>query len=152
GKLPWSKAEPASPPAPARQPTSARELLVNLDESQLQAFVDGRPLVVDEEESLIRVLFRVPKFGPSAVESLARKPDDWKPLVNEPDKYRIEIYALRGRVQKVERTDLLPEQADRFDFNHYYRVTMQLADSPCFATVCTQIVPEAWKKAAELDE
>ena len=71
---------------------------------------------------------------------------------DEPDNHRIQIYRLRGRVQKVERTDLIPEQSDRYDFDHYYRVTMQLADSPNRATICTLNVPEAWKKADVLDE
>ena len=152
GNLPWAKSDANPAATTTRKTLTARELLVNLDDSQLQAFMDGRSLVVDEDESLIRVLFRVPKFGQNAVEELARDPGDWKAFFDEPDNRRVQIYRLRGRVQKVERSDLIPEQRDRYDYDHFYRVTMQLADSPYRATICTQSVPEAWKQANELDE
>jgi hypothetical protein len=42
GRLPWAKSEAAPAAATSKKVVTARELLVNLDDSQLQAFVDGR--------------------------------------------------------------------------------------------------------------
>ncbi|HND52069.1 MAG TPA: hypothetical protein PLV92_06725, partial [Pirellulaceae bacterium] len=121
-KLPWAKSR-ASTPANGttsgadRRANTARDLLVNLEDSQLANFRDGEALSVNEEETLTRVLFRLPKFGPYDTFRLAHKVkvDDWAPFVDEPDSRRVQLFELRGRATNVERIDLLPEVAKRFE-------------------------------------
>src|SRR5438552_14699854 len=59
---------------------------------------------------------------------------------------------MQGRIQRVERHDLLPEQAELFEFRHYYHVELGLADSPYVALVCARQVPAAWQLDVPLDE
>ena len=128
GKLPWMKAGTSRAAVVRPQITSARQLLVTLDDSQLENFYDRQPLNVNEDETLYRILFRLPNVGQHHVERLVTRDVAWQTLVDDPAPHRIEIFKLKGRVKKVVRAELLPEMAQRLEFERFYKVTLQLDD------------------------
>jgi hypothetical protein len=130
---------------------SPRELLAvfdpPIDESQLRSFVDGQPLSGADEETLTRILYRLPSFSLEQIQRWEHADPNWEQLVEEPDLFRVEIFRAWGRVRKIARVGVIPEIAERLQFEHYYRVTIDLADSPYRAIVCTQNIPNAWIRA-----
>lgn len=129
---------------PARAPTSARSLLINVDESDLEHFVDREPLGVADEETLIRILYRIPAIRLHIVQQLIREKVSWSELVAEPDKHRAEFFRLRGYVTGVTRVPILAEVAERLEFDHYFRVTWECDSSPHPMVICARQIPAAW--------
>ena len=70
GKLPWSKAGTSRVTIARPRVTSARQLLVTLDDSQLDNFFDRQPLNISEDETLYRILYRLPNVGQHHIERL----------------------------------------------------------------------------------
>jgi len=149
-KLPWTKPNAPGKPA-ARRAQSARELLVNVEESQLANFRDGQPLTVDEDETLFRILYRVPMFGAFDTERLSVELDA-AAVDAAPAESRAKLFHLQGRVLGVDRVEILPEVSRRLGFEYYWRVRMQLADSGRLAILCSRWVPAPWRTAPTLDE
>jgi hypothetical protein len=132
----------------------AREILERYDigQTQLARFADGQPLSDREEEVLIKILYRVPRLG---LDNLARwRRDDagWEQVASAPADFRAEALPVRGRVKRVERRDLSPEQAEVFEFSHYYQVSVDLEDSPDEAVVMARHVPSAWSSGGFMNE
>lgn len=150
--LPWSRPSAAVSGGAARRAATARELLVNVDDSQIAHFRDREPLGVNDAETLTRILFRLPKIGAFDTERLALPAPSFDKVVEKPEDFRVKIFRLAGRATKVERVDLLPEVSRRFDFDHYYRVEWRSTDSPHPIVIAARQVPEPWLKAESLDE
>jgi hypothetical protein len=153
GALPWEEPPRTSEPV-LRPPSGAKEILerYNIGESQLAGFFNGQPLGSSEEEVLAKILYHYSRFGLDNVERW-RKPDvAWDQLAAAPAEHRGEIIPIRGRALRVEESKLLPELAELLEFDHYYRVTLQIADSPYQAIICTRRIPTAWKVGEKLDE
>ena len=153
GKLPWE--EPARTSEPVLRPASGpKEILerYNIGESQLAGFFSGQPLGPSEEEVLAKILFHYSRFGLDNIERWRTTGVSWDQVAAAPAEHRAAILPLRGRVTRVEESKLLPEVAELLEFGSYYRVTMQLADSPYQAIVCTRHIPAAWLVDEPLDE
>jgi hypothetical protein len=144
GQLPWNRALGATDPFSARPATSARKLLINVDESELNHFVDRQPLGSGDEETLVRILYRLPAIQVDDVERLTRGDVTWQQLLDDPRPWRAEFFRLMGRVKGVVRVDLIPEVAARLDFDHYFRVAFELDDAPNPILICSRKVPQAW--------
>jgi hypothetical protein len=134
--------------------SSPREILERYDigQSQLARFADGQPLSGPEEEVLIKILYRVPRLG---LDNLARwRRDDagWEQVTSAPADFRADVRPVRGRVTGVERRALLPEQAELFEFTHYYIVSVDLDGSPNKALVLARQVPSAWLQGVVMNE
>lgn len=155
--LPWAKREQSQPSSPKRA-QSARELLVNIEASQLAMFRDGVPANVDEDEPLFRILYRLPLFGANDTERLARPFDSetLATLLKEPAKFRADLFTWRGRVTRIERREVLPELASRLEFDHFWRVDVELAvegsAESISATLNARTIPTAWRELEEVDE
>ena len=90
-KQPVEKGERAHPkPRPIADAKEMLELF-GVDESNLRAFRDGRPIGPDEEESLWRMLFAVRRFGAAEVQRWTHPGKDIGPLSEHPEEFRGEI-------------------------------------------------------------
>jgi hypothetical protein len=152
--LPWTRPGPGGPDPAGKRLSSAREMLelFNVGDSELRQFVDGRPLVADEEESLWKVLFNMPRFGLDKLHAWQRDGVAWQELAEDPQRHRIQVFAVEGRVRQVARRQLPPESAARLQFAHFYQVDLVLNDGPNPVTVYTRSIPDAWRQATDLDE
>jgi hypothetical protein len=135
--------------------SSARELLAlhGIDSGQLDRFQDGEAIGATDEETLIRILERFPRFPREKLERWSkRQVVDWSAVSAAPGEYRGGVFHIQGRARNIERIPLLPEVANRLEFREYYRVTMQLAEAPHVAIVCTRSIPLAWRSESTIDE
>lgn len=152
--LPWKTqaTDTASPPQPRL--SSPREMLelYNIDESQLRRFTDGQPLGPDEDETLWKILFRIPQFGQAKVEVWSDESPALADLAADPADQQVKFFRVAGRVTQLERVELLPEVASRLEYDHYYRVTMSPDSVPNTAIICSRAVPQAWLNGEPLDE
>jgi hypothetical protein len=126
--------------------------LMGLDESHFERLRDGEPWQEGENELLLRLLFRMPSFRASDIHRWTREMPGMAAFEEAPDERRGEFFALRGTVLSVEPQRPLPEVAERFQFDVYYRCRLQLADGQGAAVVFTRIVPEAWTEGGPVDE
>ena len=80
--LPWNRTETQGPDPGGQRLSSAREMLslFNVGDSELRQFVDGRPLVADEEETLWKVLLNMPRFGLDKLHAWRRDDVPWQTL------------------------------------------------------------------------
>lgn len=152
--LPWNRPKTPGPDPGGKRLSSAREMLslFGVGESELHQLNDGRPLVADEEETLWKILFNMPRFGLDKLHAWRRDDVAWQMLAEDPESYRIEIFDLRGRAQRVTRRQLPPEAAERMEFREYYQVDLILEPSARAATVFSRQLPDVWQQGTELDE
>jgi hypothetical protein len=151
-ELPWARKQNKTDALPATGITSARQLLINVDDSELSRLIDRQPLETDDEEILHKILYRWPAFHLDDVERFQKTDVTWQQLVDDPQAHRVEILRLTGRVKQVDKQQLLPETASRLEYNHYFRVELELDGAPNPVLVCSRIVPKAWKVGEPIDE
>ncbi len=151
-ELPWARNQNQRNVLPATRIASARQMLINVDNSELSRFIDRQPLATDDEETLYKILYRWPAFGQDDVERLQKTDVTWQELVDDPKAHRVEIFRLVGRVKQVDKQQLLPETASRLEYDHYYQVTFALEHAPNPVLICAREVPKAWKIGEPIDE
>jgi hypothetical protein len=105
-------------------------------------FTDGEPLSDAERDELMQLLWRVRTLG-NAI--LANVGDDQTMR-------RGAILQLRGKVKKVERHELPPEDATQFELAAYYSCDVELEDNRGIASVVTAAAPSRWQELQALDE
>jgi hypothetical protein len=151
--LPWERKtrEKDTPPPEITGPRALLDLL-GIDASHLASLQDGHALGPDDEETVVKILYRLPAFPPDAEQRWCNNAPAWKPLIDSPEEHRTQMFSLAGRATRVEEVRLLPEAADRFEFAKYYRVTMQLDGAPNTAIVCTRGIPQVWPLDKPLQE
>jgi hypothetical protein len=137
-----------------RPPASAQEIFARFDigESQFRNFFSGQPLGPAEEDVLAKILYRWPRLGQENVQAWRQKGITWDQLVAQPVQHRAEIFHFHGRVTHVAKMMLAPEIAERLEFDHYFRASVRIQDSPSVALVYARFLPAAWKLDAEMDE
>ncbi len=152
--LPWNRPSEGDVQPPTPRLSSAREMLelFSVDASQIRQLEDGRPLIVDEDETLFKILYRLPSFGLDKIEAWSKSGVDWAELAEQPAACRLEVFQVTGRATGVQRVDLSAEMAKRLEYSSYFRVRLQLADAPYPVLVCCRAVPRAWESAGQLDE
>ena len=152
--LPWNRPleDDVKPPTPRL--SSAREMLdlFSIDASQIRQLEDGAPLASSDEETLFKILFRLPFFGKNRVQAWCRRDVDWAELAEYPEDWRLEVFPVAGRVTGVQRVEVPPETAMRLEFSSYFQVRLQLDNAPYPVLICSRAVPEAWESADSLDE
>lgn len=126
--------------------------MFSIDASQIRQLVDGRPLAIGEDETLFKILYRLPLFGLDKLEAWAKTGVAWPELAEQPAVHRLEVFPIKGRVTQVHSVELPPEAAARLEYGRYFRVRLQLAGSPLSALICCRAVPRAWEQAGKLDE
>lgn len=151
--LPWNRvAEDAvQPPTPPL--SSAREMLelFSIDASQIRQLADDAPLSDGEDETLLKILYRLPFFGRDKIEAWTRVADDWAELAERPEARRLDVFRIEGRVARVQPVDVPPEIAARLEFKTWYRVHLRLADAAYPVLVCARDVPLSWLSGGPLD-
>ncbi|MCU0872684.1 MAG: hypothetical protein MUE50_10105 [Pirellulaceae bacterium] len=152
--LPWNRPSEGDVQPPTPRLSSAREMLemFSIDASQIRQLEDGRPLVVDEDETLFKILYRLPSFGMDKIEAWCKRGADWAELAEQPATRRLGVFLIEGRATGVQRLDLPAEMATRLEYSCYFRVRLQLAGVPYPVLVCCRAVPRAWESASQLDE
>ena len=150
GPLPWEEPPRVSEPV-LRPPAGPAEILERFDigASQLAGFFSGQPLGPSEEDALVKILYLYPKFGLDNIERWRKTGVGWNQLAAAPEEHRAEIFPIRGRVVRVEKQSLAPELVGFYEFEHYFRVTLAIDDSPFHALICTRHIPAAWKIDAQ---
>jgi len=147
GPLPWDEAQKDPPGLPPRQLIHPSELLelYGIAESQLKMFSDGEVLGADDEETLLRILYEMPRFPLDALQRWADSKLEVAALVAAPAEHRTDAVRLIGRTKRVRQVKLAAELAERFEFSDYYIVTIESSDPPCRLEVCTRAIPKLWK-------
>lgn len=153
---------PSADLAAGREKPSAavRELLAKLgiDDAQFGGFLDGRAITPGENPenaTLLKILYRLPQFGRDRIEQWSQPATaaDLAKLAENPVEHRGQFFRVTGRARLVERIDLPPDAAERFEFSHYFRVDLENADGAGGRwMVCARAVPDAWLAAESLDE
>lgn len=156
----WLAASPLwtlgqEPPAgEARTPEdgSLRSLLetYGLDDSAWKRLEDGRPWNTDEDEALLKVMFRLRQVEPIRMETWAAQGFPISRLPHDSDALRGQVFSIRGRMRRVEPIQPVPEIADRYELREYYRCELALA-SGHRAVVFAEHVPEAWRKSGSAE-
>ena len=152
--LPWNRPTEDAVQPPTPRLSSAREMLelYSIDASQIRQLEDGRPLVVDEDETLFKILYRLPSFGLDKIEAWCQRGADWTKLAEQPAANRLGVFQVQGRAVGLQRLDLPAEMAARLEYSSYFRVRLQLAGVPYPVLVCCRAVPRAWETANSLNE
>ncbi|NLX96064.1 MAG: hypothetical protein GXY83_07800 [Rhodopirellula sp.] len=129
-----------------------RELLnlYGIDDSQLAGLADRQPWQADEDEILMRILYRLPSVRSQDFQRWAQ-PLDSRVLFEDPSSHRGLVYRLQGHAVSVEALELQPEMTQRLGLERYYRVEIEL-DNGGRAAIFARDVPEAWTKIADLSE
>lgn len=138
------------PTAGPREYQDALELLADLrvDQSYFDRVLDGQPLLPDETEGLLRLLFASRRFSELDYHRWT-KPWDEAAVQADPAAARGRLWLVEGRLTAVEPLRLIPELVDRFLFDTYYRceLTLGSGEAAQTATVYALTIPKAWKEA-----
>ena len=134
---------------------SPRQLLRLLDigESDLSSFRDGQPIGPDDQEALIKILYRMPQIGGDEIDRWQHTDVSWTSLRTDPSSARgpTSSCCVDACARSV-RQALTPRLASLFDFDHFYQLDVELDDAQGTAVVFTRTVPRAWEDRAQLDE
>lgn len=147
---PAADADAPAPLAPARADSAnPREILAQygLAGTPLEHFVSGTPISPSEEEVLWQLLYYLPRLG---TDVLASSPEalDLDTLAAAPAEHRLKTVHLRGTVISIQRLPLLPELAQRMEFDHYYQVRLAVEAAPYETVVCVRQVPAPLRSGA----
>jgi hypothetical protein len=118
----------------------------------MESFTNGQPLAPGEEDVLLKILHCYPRLGLDNLARWRQRDVTWDQLAAAPAEHRAEVIRIAGRVKRIEKQKLLPEQSELFQFDHYYRVTIQLDKSPYQAIVAARRIPAAWPIGQPTDE
>jgi len=152
-KLPWNEGGEEDKRLPPRKLIHPSELLelFGIAESQLKMLTDGEPVGAGDEETLVRILYQLPRFPLDALQRWAAPSFEIAPLVAEPEKHRGDAVRLSGHAIHLRKQSLPPESVARFEFSDYFVVTIESTQPRCRLEVCTRSIPQAWKPGP-LDE
>lgn len=126
--------------------------LYGIDESQLRLIRDDTPLGTDDEETLERFLYRIPRFPLFLLERWGKEPGELSDWLESPINHRADARRVEGRVVLVEKRELSMEAASRYEFEQYYVVTLQPTDSGLRWLICTREIPVAWPIGETMNE
>jgi len=126
--------------------------LQGIDQSHFDLLTDGTPWQEGENETLLKIMYRLHRnFRPMDVESWCLGNVRPHELARDPDAYRGEIFSLAGRVVSLEVRRLVPEVAERFELDAYYRCGFLLGENETPAVLFAHTIPEAWKAEPPTD-
>jgi hypothetical protein len=126
--------------------------LFDIGDSQLESFTDGQPLGDDDQEALIRILYRLPQIDLASIHRWQTAAVPWPDLINTPSQLRTSYYLLRGRVRRIEKQTLSARLSELFEFDHYYRVSLESPDTDHAIVICVREIPAAWRDQPTIAE
>ncbi len=131
---------------PFVRPQQMLELL-GITDSDWSRLVDGQALGSEDEETVIKLLYRMPHISWYDLDRMARPQAELRRAFEDPGGARGDIFRIRGRIERVERRSLSVRQQELFDFREFYHVTLTLSDPDFRVTVVARGVPQAWLAA-----
>jgi len=151
--LPWELPPRTAEPV-LRLPSNPAEILERFDigPTQLANLVDNQPLTPSEHDLVLKMLYRLPRLGRENLSRWRKANVDWDQLVAAPNDYRAQVVHFKGRALRAEKQSLPPDQAELYEFSHYFRVTLALDRAPHQALILTRRIPAAWPFDQPLDE
>ncbi len=126
--------------------------LLDIGESQLNAFADGQAMGEEDQEALIRILYRLPQIGLDSICRWQKSTVPWDELIDAPAAARASYFLLRGRIQQVQKHELPPRLSELFGFDHYYRAVLRTENPAQRLILCTREIPRSWLDREGLDE
>ena len=141
----------------ARQYDGSRQRLraLGMDDSHFEKLVNGRPIVTDEHETLLRGLDRLSKISRGNLEKWTRKDVSWAAVIAgdlaaakklADRKYQGQIFPVVGRVTRVELRRALPDQVPFFVNDRYFRCEVTQNDGQPPVVVYTLRIPKDWRR------
>ena len=134
-------------PAAAQDSHGPREMLnvMQIDDSLLAQFLDERPVEGNEEEPLLRLVYRMGSFSRVDLDQWAKPISNFDKLSSEVEQNRFQFFQLEGTIEGIEQRTVLPELVQRMGFSTYHKVWMQSksnANHPI--VVYAKKLPTAW--------
>lgn len=150
--LPWEKSRRG--PTHLQGFRSAREMLkyLGVESSEFDGFFHNEPLTPAEEDVLFKLLYFFPRLGLEDLHRWRKDSIDWAAVQENPNDFRGEIFRLQGRAKSLQKLPVIAEVVDRYEYDHYYRIEVQLPDSPVTALICSRTAPSTWTPGEPLDE
>ncbi len=115
---------------------------------------DGTPMLEPESdrELLFRLLFRLPNISEYSFEYWAQEDVSVDTIADNPDPYRGQPFALRGRLVMLEKLTLGKREAERFEFGQLFRCHVLAGDPEKPVVVFTREVPKSLEIGEPLNE
>jgi hypothetical protein len=134
--------------------TAPRKLLeiAGIDSSQLRPLQDGWPLGDNVLEITLKLLYRIRRFGHVDTTLWSHPNAPLMLMANHPADYRLQMYALRGRVVEVNEEQPPQEMVERYDFQKYYSCLVELEDSHYPVKIVTPSIPKQWDLTKPIEE
>jgi len=153
GELPWKKSG-RSPRPPSGAEVTPRQLLkiYGLDDSHLSFLADGDAWSPSAEDTTTKILLNLEKDNLQTLDRWSQETVPWLEMIEKPASHRLQVFRLRGRARNIEKITLVKEAAELVQFDHYYRVHLDITGTPHTAIIFTRRYPEAWKTGQSLDE
>ena len=145
--VPWNGPQAIPDHLPPRQVGSPGELLAiyGIGSDRLNAFRDGQSVDMDERQTLIRLLFRMPQLPLHRLEAWATASPALDVLAAAPQDNRLRAVRVSGRVRQIE-TEEVPQSVRRgVGFRSYYRVDLE-TDEGVELRIFTRSVPKSWQQ------
>ncbi len=118
--------------------------LYDLDASHWHRFLDGESLRDEEREPLFRLLYVLPRLRAIDVQRWAIPLVDPSTEAPRSEPVRGQLYAVQGNVVSVEQLPLPNETAARFQFSHFYRITLVPPGEAEPRVVYAREIPTQW--------
>jgi hypothetical protein len=149
----WSSEEPlTSNAAVSGQPFHEVLALAGWDASRLAQFSDDGPLTDDERREALDLLWRLRRFSPDNLEEWVDSEPSATQVLANLNEDRGKLVRLSGRVKRVARHMLPPNDAARLEMPEYFESELELDNAAGTATILTHHVPRAWLEMPKLDE
>jgi len=146
-------AQKQSPHLPATEPISAKEALVDIDDSQLDQ-LENYVGTANNDATLLKILFRLGQIGLDSIERFANSTtgQDLQQLADEPYVNRAHIYRLSGKVVEVKKIELIPTFQKLYDFEFYYIVKLDSEQTDLPIVLYTRHLPSSWLENSGVNE
>ena len=127
--------------------------LMGIGQEHFDRFIDGRPWHEDEEEVLLKLMYRIGRdFQGMDVEQWSHGTFRSADVRDNTGAYRGEVFHVLGSVVRVELRQPDAELAGAFELDRYYRCEFVLDQPSQRATVFSRTIPEAWKVGERIAE
>jgi hypothetical protein len=147
----------------AHQYDGSRQRLraLGMDDSHFEKLIDGRPIVLDEHETLLLGLDRLREISLGHIEKWTRDDVSWAEVIADARaagadvaarKYPGQMFPVVGRITHVEVRRALPSQVPFFGTDRYFRCEVTQAEGQPPVVVFTQKIPKGWRRGQKLEK
>jgi hypothetical protein len=126
--------------------------IYGIDDRQWEQLLDDQPISEQEQQLLLRVLFRLPRVSTANLLRWATRSWDEERIFEDPAEHRGEAFRVEGRARHVEVVAVPDDRQKYLGFSHFFRVSIELASATVPVVVIARSVPSCWLGAEQLDE